>query len=327
MVIREMNNAHIGKILEKASTDESLTSEDTLVLLALDPDSDETRQLLDAADRGSREWGHKRGYIWASIGLDYSPCPMNCTFCSLGEKWGIIKEAWTPKVDEILDLIHHYDVPEVRWITLRTSEFYGIEKLIQIARLAMPLKYAELVVNTGEFNREDARALHEAGFKGAYHVMRLREGVDTGVDPNERLITLEAIKQSPLQLAALVDPIGPEHSDEELVQAMFLHKAYGVSLMGAMARFSVAGTPKHELGTISRARLAQITAVIRLAAGKQVDAICTHPADDRILTSGANTVVVEYGAIPRDTEISQGDWKGFNIKEAVKLLKGAGYEI
>ena len=327
MVVRDMNNACIGKILEKALADESLTGEDISVLLALDPDSDETKQLLDTADRASREWAHRRGYIWASIGLDYSPCPMNCTFCSLGKKWGIIKEPWVLKTDEILDLIRLYDVPEVRWITLRTSEFYGIEKLIQIARLAIPLKHAELVVNTGEFERKDARALYEAGFKVAYHVMRLREGVDTGVDPNERLITLEAIKQSPLQLAALVDPIGPEHTDEELVQALFLHKAYGASLMGAMARFAVAGTPKYELGTISRARLAQITAVSRLVAGKQVDAICTHPTDDGILTSGANTVVVEYGAIPRDTKVSQGDWKGFNIREAVKLLRGAGYEI
>jgi len=322
-----MNNAHIGKTLEKALADESLTGEEISLLLALDPDSDEMQELLDTADRASREWAHKRGYIWASIGLDYSPCPMNCTFCSLGEKWGIIKEPWTLKADEILDLIHRYDLPEVRWITLRTSEFYSIDKLIQIARLAMPLKHAELVVNTGEFDRKDARALYEAGFNVAYHVMRLREGVDTGVDPNERLITLEAIKQSPLQLAALVDPIGPEHTDEELVEAMFLHKAYGASLMGAMARFAVAGTPKHEIGTISQVRLAQITAVSRLVAGKQVDAICTHPADDRILTSGANTVVVEYGAIPRDTKISQGDWKGFDIQEALKLLRGAGYEI
>ena len=151
--------------------------------------------------------------------------------------------------------------------------------------------------------------------------------VDTGLDPKKRLITLDAICQSPLELAALVDPIGPEHTNEELVEAMFLHKPYKASLMGAMARFAVPGTPKYELGTISLSRLAQITAVTRLVAGKEVAAICTHPTANQILASGANTVVVEYGAIPRDTEISQGDWKGFNVQEAVKLLREAGYEL
>ena len=314
-------------ILDRALSGETLTLEEVVSLLALDTESKDVQTLLDAAHEASLLWTGGQGYIWASIGVDCIPCPTSCSFCSHGEKWGIVKKPWALAEEEILDLIRVYDTPEVRWISIRTTEFYPVEALIRIARLATPLKHAQLVANTGEYTLETAHALHEAGFRMTYHVMRLREGVDTGVNPADRMKTLKAAQASPLELSSLVDPVGPEHTNEEIAASIFLHKALSATLMGAMGRFAVPGTPKYSLGTISPSRLAQITAVVRLAAGPQAYAICTHPTDERIVKSGANTVVLEYGAIPRDTSISTGEWRGFTVSKAAELLRSAGYEV
>lgn len=317
----------LEEILDRAESGGGLSFQETVSLLSLDPDSKEMPALLDAAHEASRLWTSGHGYIWASIGIDCIPCPMSCSFCSHGEKWGIVKDRWALSAEEVVERIHLYDVPEVRWISIRTTEFYPTEDLVRIARLAGPLDFAQLVVNTGEYTLETARALHEAGFNMAYHVMRLREGVDTGVDRTVRMRTLKAVQVSPLELSSLVDPVGPEHTNEEIAESILTHRALGATLMGVMARFAVPGTPKFDLGTISPSRLAQITAVVRLAAGKQAHAICTHPSDERIVRSGANTVVLEYGAIPRDTNVSPGEWRGVTVEKAAQLLRDAGYEV
>ena len=318
---------NLKEILDNARAGGGLTYAQVLALLALDPDSADAQALCIAAHEASLFWSRGWGYIWASIGIDSVPCPVNCSFCSLGERWGIVKERRTLQANEVLKRIRFCDVPEVRWIVLRTTAFYSVDALVCIARLAMPLNYAELVVNTGEISEETARVLHDAGFRRAYHTMRLREGKDTGVDITERLETLRAIRNSPLELSSLIEPIGPEHTNEEIAGSLFLHKTLGATIMGAMARFAVPGTPKYGFGAITQSRLAQITAVTRLAVGKQACGVCTHPTDERIVRSGANTVVLEYGAIPRDTEISESEWLGFTVQNASKLLRDAGYKM
>ena len=42
---------------------------------------------------------------------------------------------------------------------------------------------------------------------------------------------------------------------------------------------------------------------------------------------GANVVVVETGAVPRDGEDAAGDWRGFTLREAVALLHRCGFTV
>ena len=79
--------------------------------------------------------------------------------------------------------------------------------------------------------------LLQAGFQGVYHAHRLREGTDTEIPSEDRLRTLAAIRDSALDLGYCVEPIGPEHSHEELVQEMFRGKEYGAVNHAAMWRF------------------------------------------------------------------------------------------
>ena len=55
--------------------------------------------------------------------------------------------------------------------------------------------------------------------------------------------------------------------------------------------------------------------------------ICVHPASPEALESGANVVVVETGAIPRDVDSAGDAWRGFGISEARSMLEGAGYTV
>jgi hypothetical protein len=57
-----------------------------------------------------------------------------------------------------------------------------------------------------------------------------------------------------------------------------------------------------------------------------VEVVCSHPPHAEILRAGASGVVVEVGAIPRDTKFAQTEWRGLNMTEAQKLLRQSGYD-
>ena len=137
---------------------------------------------------------------------------------------------------------------------------------------------------------------------------------------------MQAAISAGLDLAALADPIGAEHTDEEIVTSLFAHRAAGASIMGAMARVNVSGTPKAKFPMISTARLAQITAVARLVAGPDVPQICTHPPHETHTMAGANVVVVESGAIPRDAVRTETAWRAFTLDDGLTMLQRAGFQ-
>ncbi len=77
----------------------------------------------------------------------------------------------------------------MRWIVLRTTEFYSLEilsELIGKIRRAVPGSY-EIGLNVGEFDLEKANALHHAGVDFIYHSLRLGEGRDTRFEPESVL--------------------------------------------------------------------------------------------------------------------------------------------
>lgn len=94
-----------------------------------------------------------------------------------------------------------------------------------------------------------------------------------------------------------------------------------------MARIPVPGTPLGDLRRLTDEELAHITAVLRLSGGNVIRHICVHPASAKAMRSGANILVVESGAIPRDTSFAEADWAGTDMGKARRLLKDAGYTI
>lgn len=138
---------------------------------------------------------------------------------------------------------------------------------------------------------------------------------------------MKSIAGSPLKLISLTEPIGPEHTNEEIAERFLNTVRCGAVMGGAMARFPVAGTPFEGTRLLNDAEMAHIVAVLRLSGGSQIRDICAHPASDLVMRSGANVLVVECGAIPRDAVYAESDWADTDMAIARKRLLDTGYAI
>ncbi len=318
----------ITSLLEACAADRCLTPVEARLVLSKQLRGELLQTVLLAADRRMRVISGNRARLYATIGVDATPCARSCGFCSHGAQWGVYPDSYELTPEQVCALAAKMGAFEPDWFTLRTTQDYGNERLCELVRAVRRVLPArtQVVVNTGEFDLAGARALSSAGVSCAYHTFRLREGEDTGIAASDRLETLRIIQESGLNLFALVEPLGPEHRDEEIVEAAFRLKQFDVALSGCMARVPVAGTPLARHGKVSDERVVRTVALTRLISGSEVAAICVHPPLPAALRAGANTMVVECGAVPRAEQPGQAVWRGFDFAAAGKLFTEAGYE-
>lgn len=319
----------IEELKKRALLGTPVSREEVLRLLAFDPESEAAAHLGRAAREVARLVAGNEGRVWSAIGIDCWPCPMNCAFCSFGEKWGLVTEPREWSEQAVIEAANAFVSAGAEWVTLRTTEFYGVDRLCEMARNvreAVPGDYG-LVVNTGEFGEREAEMMLAAGINIVYHSLRLGEGKTTCFRPEERLDTLHAVRDSALKLAHLVEPVGPEHTNEQLADILLTALGNRAALGGAMARINVQGTPFAAHPSLSDKRLAQIVAVTRLCGGRNMPDICVHPPRREALEWGANVVVVETGAVPRDMAECRDEWQGFTVAEARTLFREAGYWV
>lgn len=320
-------NTTITNLLDACKSGRLLTPGEAELVLSDQLQGDALHDVLQMADDRMRRISENRGRVWAAIGVDAAPCPRSCSFCSLGSAWNVFPENYELSPSEVCEKALQIGKFEPDWLTLRTTQDYGITRLCALAkqvRQVLPCS-TELVVNTGEFDLAGAHDLKAAGVNGIYHTYRLREGVDTGISPADRLATLRIIHKAGLKLAALVEPVGPEHINKEIVEAAFRLREYNVSLSGCMARVPVRGTPLAKYGSVANERIVRMIAMTRLISGPEVEAICVHPPLPEALNAGANTIVVECGAIPRDNQAKSHPWREFNFTSAKQLLSTVRY--
>ncbi|WP_417143774.1 hypothetical protein [Raoultibacter massiliensis] len=320
--------ALIDRIANEASRGATQEKETMLLLLGLDPRSEETAHLIETARAFARQASGGRARLAGAIGIDLHSCQMNCKFCSFGEAWGLVKEESILTEDQVIAMARAYVEAGVNMVTLRSTEFYDLNTIcswLRDIREQVPGKY-ELNLNVGELTPEMAHACYEAGASSAYHVLRMREGIDTPFKPEIRVRTIQAIVDSPLKFNTCIEPIGIEHTDEEIADRMAFALSCHPDSVGIMPRVPVAGTPLGDIEMISRDRMRQMAAILRLAAGRNVKYITMHPDDELGLEAGTNGFSVERGAVPRDVEFSDGEWKGLTAKRAVEILRSAGYE-
>lgn len=319
----------IDECKAKCLAGEPLSRGEIISLLGVEAGSTDGAYMRAAAREAASKIAGGRGYVWCAVGMDYAPCPMNCKFCSFGEKWGVVREARNVTPDEILSRVRRYAEMGAAYVVLRTTEFYSLDRLLGFIpeiRVQIPDGCA-IVLNTGELDAAAAAKAKAAGVYGVYHALRLREGADTPFDPAERVSTMKNVSASGMTLISLVEPLGCEHTDGEIADSFLNAAACGAKICGAMARFPVEGTPFGSSPMISGLRLAHVVAALRLSGGSAVRDICVHKATPEALESGANVMVVESGAIPRDSDFSEKDWDGVDMARAKEMLAAAGYEI
>lgn len=191
-------------------------------------------------------------------------------------------------------------------------------------REAVPGSYL-INLNVGEMSPAMAEAAYQAGATSAYHVIRMREGIDTPFDVDLRWKTVDAISNSPLRWLTCVEPLGVEHTNEEIADRILENLAHRPYAMSVMARVNVPGTPFEGMDEISEERMLHLLATLRLVVGTKVRSCGMHPAVPAALYAGGSNFTVERGANPRDTTFNEDVWRGFTVEEAKALIEEAGF--
>ena len=319
----------VQAVLDRALSGKAPTRQECTAFLACPPESMEAAMTRVAADQLSRRRFANTGYLSGQVGVEVAPCPANCGFCAFGEKFTHFT-AQQLSDEEILSRVHGFvDPGDLHTLFLMTMHHFNFKRLLHIIELARGISppTTEIVVNIGDFDLVQARELKAAGAGGAYHVCRLREGIDTRLDPVKRKKTLRTIHQAGLNLHYCCEPIGPEHSPEELVEQMFLGIENGCYCHAAMRRVPVPGTPLYHLGQITELRLAQVVAVVALATLEcdRTIGIGVHEPNILSLTSGATSLCAKTGANPRDTAEDTSRSRGLSVENCRQMLREANF--
>ncbi|MEN6493231.1 MAG: hypothetical protein ABFD16_02965 [Thermoguttaceae bacterium] len=303
--------------------------DDCVYLLDFPAESLEAGAIRAVADVVSRRRFNNQAMLLGQIGIETGPCPGKCGFCVFGEghtSFPATRLSTPEIVARARTFAERGDLYALFLMTMHSFEFDNLLAVLEEVRRAIPPE-TQIVVNIGDFSFVQANALKSAGVHGAYHVSRLREGVDTNLSPSQRRETFRVIRDAGLDFYYCCEPIGPEHTAKELVEQMFLGIDYGCFQHAAMRRVFVPGLPLADRGQITELRLGQVVAVVALAtlACRETQNIAIHEPNLIGLTSGANVVYAEAGANPRDTEADTSANRGLDMAAARKMLYEAGF--
>lgn len=327
---RDLNmaiDAQTRSVLDKALDGAELNAADALWLAGRDLNSDDAYATMAAANQMTRDVSGARGTVYSQVGVNVWPCPENCDFCYLGTKHGIVTTLHELTVQQVVDKALDFERAGADEVYLMTTANYPLDQLCEIGaevRRAMRPETV-MVANVGDFDIHGAHKLLDAGFFGVYHVYRFREGIETEIEPERRRRTFDAIKESGLDLRYCVEPVGPEHTDGEIVEQMFLAKEFEARICAVMRRIPVRGTPVEHAGELTETRVAQLVAITRLVLGRTIREMGVHEPSLIALRAGAHRICAEVGMNPRDllTDTSRG--RGRSVADCRAMLWEAGF--
>jgi biotin synthase len=315
--------------MRKARDGVELDAVDIRRLLETEPHSSDAGMILGAADAMNRRASDGKAEIHAQIGLNLSPCPRNCSFCAFAAKNGVFKERTELSIDELVAMGRRAEGDGANALFIMATGDYPFAKFVEAsAELKKKLRpETVLIANIGDFKESEAERLRNTGFSGIYHAVRMGEGTETGIKPETRLRTVRAAQDTGLSVGTCVEPIGPEHSLDEITEKIIIGREMKPCFSGAMRRISIPGTDMESHGVISEYRMAFLVAVVRLAMGVGVVGNCTHEPSLLGATSGANLFWAEIGSNPRDVEEETSGSRGLDVRACGDLLEEAEYEL
>lgn len=283
--------------------------------------------ILHAARSVSTEAAQGLAEVHAQVGINAGPCPRNCAFCSFASCHGIFKTATVLELEEIMERCDQFQRAGANAIYLMTTANFDFVEFLKIGREVRAALGAEavLLANTGDFGREGAEALRQAGFQGIYHAVRLREGKVTLIKPETRLRTIRAAQEAGLVIATCVEPVGREHSVEELTEMTLLTRDMAPIFSGAARRIPIPGTVLACEGIVTEAEMALILAVVRLGIGYDVPLNCTHEPNGMGVLAGASILWAEEGANPRD--VQKHTSRGYSVEGCQTILREAHWKV
>ena len=292
-----------GDIIKKSKDGGVFSKEEIIQCLEYPPHSAVTYRIMAEANRISRELTENRAEVHAQFALNLAPCARNCLFCSFAETNGIFNQETQITPEEAVSNARQLEAEGANAIFLMTTANYPFGHFLEISQeVKKNLKpQTILIANVGDQPLANAFKMKEAGFVGVYHALRLREGTDTGIPPERRRESIRNFQEAGLKVGTCVEPVGPEHTNEEIAEMILYTGSINPAYSGAARRIAINGTELAKNGMISELRMSQIVAVTRLSIPRTVLGNCTHEPCTLGAIAGANLFWAEMGANPRDT--------------------------
>ena len=305
------------------------TTEECVQLLSLDPACAEACAVRGAADGIMRQRTGNTAVLFAQIGYSCHPCPANCSFCSFAEDYTQM-QPFTMSDDDIVASVKSFTQDgDLYGLWIMTMADYDIEDYLRVIRLVRATAPActNIYSNVGDTSYEDFLRMKEAGISGVYHICRLGEGTVTNLKPEARMATIRNAIDAGLDVLNAVEPIGPEHTPEELAEQIELMKSTKPIQTGVMKRINVPGTPFEGTGEITSYRLA-LYAAVQCLMHVDVDPlpwIGHHEPTPICYASGSNLITAETGVNPRDTAANTSENRGMDLTDCRIMLYDAGF--
>lgn len=306
---------NIVKIINKALDGAKLSRTEIIELLSVENLSPESFAIWQAGREFASQLNDGFAEVHAHIGLDAAPCPMNCQYCSFAEINGVFTEKITYPLEKVIQDALDLEAAGVNALYLVTTVLYGRRAFLEAAaQVKAALKTdVPLVANIPDFGPDYAKELADIGIDGVYHVIRLGEGTYTNCKPEMRIKTIESALEAGIPVGNCIEPIGPEHSPEEIADLIITARDLGVAFSGAMRRTTVPGSIFEQYGDISYGRLATYAGAIALGTGPDIKGNCSHEPSQLCAQAGANIMWATRGTDPRDTVAES--TRGYSAKQ------------
>jgi biotin synthase len=319
----------IEEIIKKSHNAEMFSKDELVQMLSYPPGSADSYLLMAEANRISKELTANQAEIHAQFALNLAPCPRNCAFCSFAQRNKVFEEETRISMEHAIRLAKQFEADGANAVYVMTTATYPFDLFLEISReIRRDLKpETTLVANIGDQSHANARRVKDAGYAGVYHALRLREGKDTLIPPKTRERSIRNFLEAGLGVGTCVEPIGPEHGNEEIAEMVLFTASFNPSYSGAARRITIPGTDMARLGMISELRMAQIVAVTRLGVPRTVIGNCTHEPCTLGAMAGANLFWAEMGANPRDTTQRTEEGRGESVKSCKDLFWEAGWSV
>lgn len=319
----------IFEIIEEGMLGKGLTNDKVLKLYSLDPNSREAAIVRQAGRELSLEASGGKAEIHAQIGLNASPCGKNCHFCSFASCNGVRKGKSEIPTEDVVEYAKIYEEQGANLILLLTTASYKFEQILEMGAAVREVisRDMPLLANICDFSLEQAYQLKAAGYNGCYHAVRMGEGVFTSIPVKTRLQTFEHIHEAGLSLSTCVEPVGPEHTPEELTEKTRICIDSRALSAGVGRRLAVPGTKMYDLGEATSWYISLLVAAYRLACGLYPRLNCAG-GYELPTAYGANLSWSEVGTNPRDVkERTENGGRGWNIATCKESFRNSGWEL
>lgn len=316
-------------LILKSRDGKVLSREELVYLLGLPVDCEDTFRTMAEAVRVSKEVSGGKAEVHAQFAVNLAPCPCDCMFCSFAKANNVFTSATEITPEQAVAHALQFEKDGANAIYMMTTAMYPFGKFIEIGKEVRAHLMLEtvLIANIGDQNLEDAQRLKDAGFAGVYHALRLQEGTDTKISPKKRKESIRNFKEVGLVVGTCVEPVGPEHTNEELADKIVFTASFDPAYSGAARRIPIPGTRMAQLGSISELRMAQIVAVTRLGMPRSVMGNCTHEPCTLGAIGGANFFWAEVGANPRDIKEKTEEGRGESVASCGTLFEESAWDL